>query len=139
MKRGPDDLQWQDLKKRIAKRDHGSCRLLGILSLRENMMLCAVAKQKDAKRFIPIIDPAHIFPVSRYPHLCYEDDNVVLLNRFAHDCLEDKISPFTGELLEDEDYNKIFIRIVGEKKFNTLTIWANNPDIYQQEKNIWET
>jgi hypothetical protein len=84
--------------------------------------------------FVPVLDPAHIFPVSLYPHLCYEEKNVVLMNRFAHDQLENRYCPLTGKRLTDIEYNLFFIRMLGETSFNTLAMWAKNPNNYKQEK-----
>ena len=91
MRRGSDDAQWQALKEKVKRRDHG-CRLIPLLSVKEFLIF-----QKNAKGQASHCDPAHIFGVGPFPHMIYMLENVVMLNRYSHDCLDDCRNPLTGE------------------------------------------
>jgi hypothetical protein len=114
MRRGADDLQWQQLVKNINKRDK-KCRLLKILSLREFLLF-----SKNAKGLLSICDPAHIFGAGPYPHMIYLEKNVVLLNRFSHECLDSCKNPITGEAISITERNKWWEKIVGTETYQYL-------------------
>jgi hypothetical protein len=134
MRRGADDIKWQDVKKRVYKRDDGHCQLFKILTLKESAELAAFALKENQRVLLYSTDPAHIFPVSLFPHLVYEDLNIITLNRFAHDQFENHRSPLTGERLSEEEYNSFFSRMIGEENFTKLKGWANTPELYKKEK-----
>lgn len=130
MRRDENDIEWQALKERIFKRDK-SCRLIKSLTYKENLMLSTLANKRKEFNLLTIIDPAHIYPVSLYPHLIYEDLNVILLNRFAHNMLEKHTCPLTGKTLNKEEYELFFIKILGDYKFSFLKTWAKHPELYK--------
>ena len=113
-KRGSDDQQWQALKLRVMQRDKG-CRLMQILSPQMVMML-----MREAGGRVQILDPAHVFGVGPYPHMCYDDDNVVLLNRFSHEMLDTCHDPIAGKLIDKETRDNWWSLIVGEELFQKL-------------------
>lgn len=134
MRRGADDNKWQSVKQLVGNRDQNRCRLLSILSMKETLLLNRTALLYRKKMFLNILDPAHIFPVSTHPHLTYEPLNIITLNRFAHELLEVKINPLTGDNLTEEEYHELLMRIIGAKEFSTLLKWAKDPEIYKQEE-----
>ena len=66
------------------------------------------------------LDHAHIFPVSLYPEIMYDPDNVVLLNRYSHHNLDDCKHPVTGEQIEKEEWDLYWKKIIGGTKYNNL-------------------
>lgn len=113
-KRTKDDPLWMSLKRRVADRDRG-CRLLRICSVQEYYIL-----MKNAGPRITQLDPAHVIGVGIAPSMCYLDDNVVLLNRYSHDCLDNCKSPITGQNISREERDEWWKRIVGVKLFESL-------------------
>ena len=88
-----DNSQSEDSKLSafVRKRDTG-CRLLKVLP-EENFK-----EWEDAHNGLGrILDAAHVFGKGAYPWMRYEKKNVVLLNRFSHNCLDQGKSPITGK------------------------------------------
>lgn len=114
-RRDSNDVEWQNVKKRIKKRDKNRCRLCEIMTIKEFLLF-----QKSN----PVntgLDPAHCLPVSTHPGLCYVDKNIYSLCRTHHTRIDDFISPITGNACSmnrhywywwriinrsSEDYNK---------------------------------
>lgn len=117
MKRGYDDEQWQNVKDFIYRRDSGECQFLRKLTLAETFLL-----KKSLTNFslLKELDPAHVFPVSLYPELCYNVENVVLLSRPFHERLDNHCSPVTGEPVTEEELASFWKRIIGEQRYNKL-------------------
>ena len=120
MRRGKDDPQWQALKLRVLKRDVG-CRLCRILSPQKAMTL-----MKEAGNLVNVLDPAHVFGAGPFPFMMYDDDNVVMLNRFSHDMLDTCHDPVTGKLIDKETRDKWWSLIVGEDLFKKLELRARS-------------
>ena len=114
MRRDKNDQEWQALKLRVFQRD-GGCQLMKILSPQKAMTL-----MREAKGMVQILDPAHVFGVGPFPHLCYVDDNVVLLNRYSHDMLDSMHDPVTGKFIDRETRDRWWTLIVGEERFRKL-------------------
>jgi len=135
MRRGKDDVEWQELKKFVSKRDKKSCRFLKICTVKEVLVI-----QKLAPKFmLNCLDHAHIFPVSLYPEIMYDTDNVVLLNRYSHHNLDDCKHPVTGEYIEKKERDLYWKRIIGEQKYNSLlekikSIRKNEGELYGEEE-----
>lgn len=134
MKRGFDDKKWQEVKKQVHKRDRDHCRFIRTLSLKEVLLLQKYAQELHQKNLLSVIDPAHVFPVSVFPHLCYEILNVIQISRFVHEQLENHHNPLDGECLTETEYNTLYIKILGMNTFSTLAMWATNPENYKKEK-----
>jgi hypothetical protein len=118
MRRDKDDTKWQELKLRVSRRDNKTCRLLRICSAREGLMLQKIAPPTMLNH----LDHAHCFPVGKYPSLCYNDRNVVLLNRYSHHMLDDCCDPITGELITYEERQKWWERILGTETYQYLLL-----------------
>lgn len=114
MRRGSDDTRWQSLKEQVKKRDHG-CRLIPLLSVKEFLIF-----QKNAKGKASHCDPAHVFGAGPFPHMIYMLENVVTLNRYSHDCLDNCQNPLTGERITREERDKWWERIVGVETYQHL-------------------
>lgn len=115
-RRDNKDKRWRSLKEKISKRDKNTCRLVRILTAQEFYLLL----KKAPKKLIERLDHAHIFGVGSFPHMCYNDLNVVLLNRYSHENLDNCKDPLTGENITKEDRDEWWKRIVGENIFRDL-------------------
>ena len=113
-KRSQDDAQWQSLKKAIRLRD-GHCRLVSILTAKEFLIL-----QKNAGRQLSICDPAHVLSVGGHEKLCYDQDNVVLLNHYSHSMLDSCRNPLNGDMIKKEERDSWWIRIIGKPLYDIL-------------------
>ena len=65
-------------------------------------------------------DPAHVFGVGPYPHMCYNQKNVVLLNRYSHECLDSCRDPIRGTPISREERDEWWKKIVGEELYECL-------------------
>ena len=116
MRRDSSDKEWRQVKKRIKSRDNNKDRLLRVLTVKEALIL-----QKNAsKAQLNKLDAAHIYPVSTHPGLVYEDCNIVLLNRYSHENLDNCRCPLTGNFISMEERNKWWERICGESQWRKL-------------------
>ena len=106
-RRGSDDKKWQDVKKKVEKRDQGRDRMELALSLVEYKIL-----RTEAKQYIKTIDPAHVIPVSRNYSMCYDEDNIISLNRYSHSNLDSCKDPVTGESISGEEVISWWIRLL---------------------------
>lgn len=124
-RRDASDKKWQDVKKKVRTRDKGTDRILRVLSAKEAIILMRVANQAQ----LSILDPAHIFPVSVYPHLTYCEDNIVLLNRYSHENLDSIRDPVTGINITHEDAYEWWRRIAGPEQWDRLQNQLNPPSL----------
>lgn len=107
MRRDKNDLQWQKVKEEVRARDKNQDRILRVLTIKEALLL-----QKRAPRIqLEKLDAAHIWPVSIYPDLMYDKNNVVLLNRYSHENLDNMRDPVTGESITYEERQAWWERI----------------------------
>lgn len=101
MRRDKNDEKWQSVKKTVKKRDKNICQICRCLTGDE-----AIKSRKDAVLItFSIIDPAHIYPVSKYPEIMYEADNIMCLCRHHHSLIDNYKDPITGENIDE---NKVF-------------------------------
>jgi len=114
-RRDRNDIEWKKVKEVVKARDDNKCRLIAILTLPEYYTYIHHAKSRFFK-----LDPAHIFPVSTYPKLCYEKDNIVMLNRWSHTHLDNCKSPITGGSISRTERDDWWKRIIGKKLYNNL-------------------
>lgn len=116
MRRDKNDIQWREVKIRVTNRDKKRCRFIKICTVKEMIYM----EKKSPSALLNRLDHAHIFPVSLYPEIMYNDDNIVLLNRWSHHNLDDCKHPATGEKISKEERDEFWKRIVGEAIFNKL-------------------
>lgn len=120
--RGPNDKQWQDLKKKINEKYNYKCQLITKLTVQERYILA----QHAVTNQLAIVDPAHVIAVSKNRDMMYDEDNVILLNRYSHDQLDHNCSPIDGRHLSQEKVHKWWARIVGPSKYRELLLRAKN-------------
>lgn len=116
MRRDKNDLEWKKVKKKVTMRDRGLCRFLRVCPAKDAIALYKIAPSNWVER----LDHAHICPVSIYPELCYEEDNIVLLNRWSHHNLDDCKHPVTGKPITREERDEFWKRIVGTEVYTKL-------------------
>lgn len=106
-RRGPNDLQWKEARESVRKRDKicQCCKLLtpGEFVLKKR---CGLTSQSK------ILDAAHIKPVSLYPQLTYDINNIRLLCRDCHRCIDNFLSPVDGKPLSTEEHEAWWERII---------------------------
>ena len=108
MRRGPDDKEWQKVKRIVKKRDKDRDRILAVLSVKEVLLL---RKNAPASQ-LAILDPAHYRGVGEDLSLCYVPEKLVLLNRFSHEHLDDGKSPITGDPITKAERQEWWERIL---------------------------
>ena len=116
LRRDKNDIQWQEVKKRVRKRDKNQCQFLKTCTIQE-----AIGLQKLApKTLLCKLDCCHIFPVSLYAEVMYHDDNMVLMNRWVHHHLDDCKHPVTGEPITREERDEYWKKIIGNERYSKL-------------------
>ena len=114
-RRDKNDLEWQKVKAEVSLRDKNVCRLMRVLTPQEAYLLI-----NKAGSLLNRLTPAHVFPVSTDPRLCYCADNIMTLNQYSHSLLEECKHPLTGEKISKEDEKNWWIRILGNNAFTKL-------------------
>ena len=115
-RRDSTDERWKALKEKITKRDKSTCRLMRVLTAQEYLLL----RKKAPSKLLERLDHAHCFGVGPHPHMCYNEKNVVLLNRFSHENLDNCRNPITSEPISREERDNWWKRIIGESIYNEL-------------------
>ena len=82
--------------------------------LDDNLWLCP--KKNGSYTF----DGCHILDRGKHSKLADDEDNIVLLPRYLHKCLDDYINPFTQKIMKKEEHDDIWICIIGEERWNRL-------------------
>jgi len=114
------DEAWENVKLSVAKRDNYQCQFIKILSDDEYRQLVAHVKRVASGGFLVKIDPAHIYPKGSYPHMKYDEENVVLINRFVHSLLDVFKDPLTGEMITATKRLEWFEKVVGKERMKSL-------------------
>jgi len=115
-RRDSTDERWKALKEKITKRDKSGCRLMRVLTAQEYILL----QKKAPSKLLYKLDHAHVWAVGTHPHMCYNEKNVVLLNRYSHECLDNCRNPLTAEPISREVRNDWWKRIVGSGVYEEL-------------------
>jgi hypothetical protein len=121
MRRDSSDTQWREVKERVRKRDGNKDRLLRILTVKDALLL----RKKAPVVLLRKLDAAHIFPVSTHPEIVYVDANIVTLNRYSHEALDNLRDPLTNEPISYEERQEWWRRIAGESQWKTLSSFVN--------------
>lgn len=106
-RRDSNDAEWKKTKRIVSKRDKGVCRLMMVVSAGEGLLL-----KRNSQGMLSVLDPAHYLPVSMRPDLCYDPDNIVLLNRYSHNMLDYSRNPITGEFINSSETKAWWKRIL---------------------------
>lgn len=107
IRRSSKDTKWQEVKREVYDRDKGVCRLCKVLTAKEFLTL-----KKNAGSMIKNLDPAHYKAVSHRPDLCYEPNNICMVNHYSHSMLDDNKSPIDGTYITLEEVEAWWIRIL---------------------------
>lgn len=111
------------LRKMIETRDGGRCRLMANLSLYDKSTLLSNSGGQHK-----MLDAAHVFGKGPFPHMRYVKENIVLLNRFSHNCLDTQKSPITGKPITAEEKEQWWCLIVGRESYEELKAISHNKD-----------
>jgi len=118
------DEKWIEVTSFVKERDKNECQLLRNI----DYLLGKGSRdtiEKLSNGLYKIVDPAHIFPRSSYPHLKYDPDNVVCLNRFSHSHIDLYRDPLEGRYsINFSERLEYFSWMVGEEKIKRLKIKA---------------
>lgn len=106
-RRDSNDAEWKKTKRIVSKRDKGVCRLMMVVSAGEGLLL-----KRNSQGMLSVLDPAHYLPVSIRPDLCYDPDNIVLLNRYSHNMLDYSRNPITGGFIDSSETKAWWKRIL---------------------------
>ena len=109
------DKLWEEVRYKAFVRDRYICRLTSKLAEVDKSLL-----KENAKGLYKKLDPAHVFSRGAFPHMKYEVDNLVILNRWSHSCLDSGKDPIFGKPLEKEEIDKWWEFIVGEDLYSKL-------------------
>ena len=107
MRRGTDDERWQQIKEEVRARDK-ICQCCKLLTPGEFML----KRKSNLSSRSNILDCAHIKPVSLYPDLTYDVNNIRLLCRDCHSCIDGFRSPVDGSFLNADEHDAWWQRII---------------------------
>lgn len=125
MRRDKNDREWQKVKEIVKLRDRGD-RILRVLTVKEALLLQRKAPHPYLLRQV---DPAHIFPVSIYPDQVYNKNNIVMLNRWSHENLDNMKHPVTGEKISYEERQEWWKKIAGGHQWVKLMHTLGDKDV----------
>lgn len=110
------DTDLLEVYAKVNKRDHYKCRLMRKLKYEQLTEL----KQNAWEELLDIIDHAHYLRRLSYPHLKYDKDNIVLLNRYSHSMLDQLCNPLNGKAISVEEHESWWKLILGPKQHKKL-------------------
>ena len=67
-----------------------------------------------------VLDVAHIISRARAPHVKYDPDNAVLLNRLFHSRIDTYRNPISGQPMSEEQREKWLQILVGDERWKRL-------------------
>ena len=114
-RRDSNDAEWKKVKEFVRKRDSNTCRLMMVITAKQGLYL-----KKNGSGLLDTLDPAHVFPVSTHPKLCYEPDNVVILNRYSHNMLDSGRDPIMGNTISYNERMRWWELIAGPLQWDHL-------------------
>ena len=109
------DEAWKKVATKVRRRDR-VCQLWPRLFANEQNEVIT----STGYFLLDITDPAHIFSRGSYPHMKYDEENVVLLSRLFHSRIDQLQDPVTGESISPEERQQWWIRIVGKNRYDKL-------------------
>ena len=104
---GSNNPDWIECKKKVDKRDHNMCRCCMQLTPGEMM-----AFRKSRPGPLQPLQHAHRNPVSIYPDIAHDPNNVALLCRAHHDRIDRYCDPITGKPISKEEHEQWWERIM---------------------------
>lgn len=109
------DEQWESLKKEIMVRDNAECCFYSKLSIDQKRIINSHL-WGDFKK----LDGAHVFGKGPFPHMKYDADNVYILYRYIHKCLDEATDPFTQKSITGDEVEGYWKFIISEDKYEEL-------------------
>ena len=113
----------------VRERDNG-CRLLKVLNANEY-----AEWEKNHNGLGNILDAAHVFGKGAFPWMRYEIINVVTLNRYSHNCLDNGKSPINGKIITEDERMNWWWRIITNGYENNST-WEHLKFMVSNNKGI---
>ena len=101
MRRDSSDLKWSECKRKVKERDGNVCQICKCLTGKE----VKETKKHCSSYLFSVFDPAHIYPVSVYPNMMYDENNVMTLCRNHHTMIDDYRDPVYNYHIYE---NKVF-------------------------------
>lgn len=120
-RRSSSDKEWKAVKDIVKDRDNNSCRLCRCLNIKEFLIL-----RKNAGSMLKTLDPAHIVSVSARPDLCYEPNDICLVNHYSHNLLDNYKDPIDGHNISKEEVTNWWIRIAKTNEEQYKYLLDNN-------------
>jgi hypothetical protein len=117
------DEKWEEVKRQVRLRDNNQCNLWNKTNFDEKEH---IYKTVGNLSLLHTLDPAHVFNKSVYPHMKYDTDNVVLLNRLFHGRLDHFTNPITGKSITKEEQERWWRRIIGNNWYDELLDRSKN-------------
>lgn len=110
------DVKWEEVRQKVFERDKGRCRLLSLLSIKD----LDTIKENDVNNLRTILDTAHIIPRSMSSNLYYNENNLILLNRYSHSLIDSYKHPITMLPITNIERDEFWIKIIGIDLWNWL-------------------
>lgn len=104
--RSADDLDWQETKKEVTKRDKGICVLCRIMTAQEYGIF-----MRSNPTFLGKIEHAHIESVGNHVEKTYDVNNVVCLCHTHHERMDSMKNPISGKPMKRSEHDEWWERI----------------------------
>lgn len=115
MRRDANDIQWQECKREVRRRDENTCLLCSCFTPEE---LAIRREENYCFGSFSLIDPAHYHAASTHQDEIYNPDNVFCLCRSCHESLDHMYSPLTGKHIDAEQVRRYWDRIRAKREQN---------------------
>lgn len=112
-RRGADDEEWQECKRKVQELDKGVCLLCSAMTVAESIVFNNSKPYNTVK-----MDPAHHIAVSQRTDIMYDPNNVFTLCREHHNRLDQGRNPITGDFCKKEETEKYWQRIIAKRNEN---------------------
>jgi len=109
------DQSWILTREEVFSRDDSKCQLRLKLKPHEEHIV-----RQSLFPDVEVIDPAHVFGKGAFPHMKYDVENIVCLTRLFHSRLDTYHDPITGSLIDKNDHEQWWRRIIGDSQYNKL-------------------
>lgn len=118
------DESYSKIREEVLKEKGNECSLLVLLKYLKKYNDIQLLKN-NSNGLHKQIDVAHVFSRGSYPHLKYDKDNLVPLNRFSHSMLDQFRDPITGAQIDKYEHEIWWKIILGSEKYLALKEKAN--------------
>lgn len=109
------DDRWKEVREKVFSRDGGYC----VLSKKLPPDLYKTLKE-NASFLYNTLDPAHVLSRASRPDLKYDEENIVVLNRYSHSMLDQFRHPIDGRQLTKDDVESWWRYIIGNERYERL-------------------